>query len=147
LKKAADSGLVHGISNQEEKPDTICNCDPTYCTMFRPYHLLGHDKSMDASNYKIKVTPETCKACAICVKRCPMDAIQLRVSADATNKFGKAVTVDTDLCVGCGVCAHKCPADSLVLEHREETTKPPKTGREWAQLFMSDLVAAEAKQE
>ena len=146
LKKAADAGLVHGISNYEEKPDTICNCDPTYCTMFRPYHLLGHDKSMDASNYRVKVSPEKCKACALCVKRCPMDAIQLKVFAEATNKFGKAVHVDTDICIGCGVCVHKCPTEAIVLERQAETTRPPKSVREWSQLYLSDVLAAEERQ-
>jgi NAD-dependent dihydropyrimidine dehydrogenase PreA subunit len=146
LKKAADAGLVHGISNYEEKPDTICNCDPQYCTMFKPYHQLGHEKSMNQSNYQIKVIPETCKACGLCAKRCPMDAIQFKVSARATNKFGKAVKVDTDICIGCGVCVHKCPTKSITLERREEITRPPKTAREWSQLFIADRLAAKEKQ-
>jgi formate hydrogenlyase subunit 6/NADH:ubiquinone oxidoreductase subunit I len=142
LKMAADAGLVHGISNYEENPDTICNCDPQYCTMFRPYHHLGHEKSMDQSNYQVKVTPETCKACGLCAKRCPMDAIQFKVSDRATNKFRKAMAVDTDICVGCGVCVHKCPSKSIVLERREEITKPPKTVREYTQLSINDRLAA-----
>jgi hypothetical protein len=31
LKEAADAGLVHGISNWREKPDTICNCCSCCC--------------------------------------------------------------------------------------------------------------------
>jgi len=146
LKKAADAGLVHGLANYEKNPDTICNCDPTYCTVFRPYHLLGFDKSMEPSNYRVKVTPETCKACGLCAKRCPMDAIQYKVSAEATNKFGKAVKVDTDICIGCGVCVHKCPTQSIVLERQEEITRPPKTVREFVQLQMADKLAAKEKQ-
>ncbi len=147
LKKAADAGLVHGLSNWEKNSDTICNCDPTYCTVFRPYHHLGHDKAMDPSNYRVKVsTPETCKACGLCVKRCPMDAIQLKVSAKATNKFCKVVTVDTELCIGCGVCVHKCPTQSIVLEHRDEITRPPKTVHEYVELLMADKQAAKEKQ-
>ncbi len=148
LKKAADSGLVHGVSNQEVNPDTICNCDPLYCTMFRPYHQLGHDKSMDSSNYKVKVNaPEKCKACALCVKRCPVEAIQLEVSDKATNKYDKIAAIDTDICIGCGVCVHKCPTESIVLERREETTMPPKTGRDWSNLAIADRLAASAKHE
>lgn len=86
--------------------------------------------------------PETCKACGLCLKRCPMDAIQLQVSAEATNKFHKVVKVDTELCIGCGVCVHKCPSQSIVLERREETTKPPKTVREYTELLMADKQAA-----
>lgn len=147
LKKAADAGLVHGLSNYEENPDTICNCDPTYCTVFRPYHHLGHERAMDPSNYQLKVTsPETCKACGLCVKRCPMDAIQLQVSAKATNKFWKVAEVDTERCIGCGVCVHKCPTQSIILERREVITRPPKNVREYVELMVTDKQAAKEKQ-
>jgi formate hydrogenlyase subunit 6/NADH:ubiquinone oxidoreductase subunit I len=56
-----------------------------------------------------------------------MDAIQMKFSTEATNKFRKAVVVDTDLCIGCGVCVHKCKTSSLTLQRREEATEPPKS--------------------
>lgn len=140
LKMAADAGLVHGLSCLEEGPDTICNCDMRHCIQFRPYHLRGHLNAVDSSNYQASVTPETCKACGLCAKRCPVDAIQFKVTEEATNKFCKAVTVDTNLCIGCGVCAHKCPTDSIVLERREETTRPLKNGMEFGQELMKDLM-------
>ncbi|MEE8398894.1 MAG: 4Fe-4S binding protein [Desulfobacterales bacterium] len=108
LKKAADAGLVHGLENHQGNPETICNCDLEYCTFLRPYHQMGHAKAIEPSNYVVQVTPETCKACGICIKRCPMDAIQLKLNLQATNKFRKAVTIDADVCIGCGVCVHKC---------------------------------------
>jgi len=145
LKKAADAGLIHGLQNTEEAPETICNCDLEYCTFMRPYHQLGFDKSMDQSNYAVQVTPETCKACGLCVKRCPMDAIQMRFSAESTNKFRKAVVVDTDLCIGCGVCVHKCPADSIMLQRKETTTRPPKNGRELMRINFMAMQAAREK--
>lgn len=87
--------------------------------------------TMDKSNYVVEVAaPETCKACAMCVKRCPIDAIQLKFSTKATNKFRKAVVVDADLCIGCGVCVHKCKTKSIVLKEREQRTRPPKDRRE-----------------
>ena len=101
---------------------------------------------MEPSNYVVKVTAETCKACGLCAKRCPMDAIQFKVSAEATNKFGKAVKVDTDLCIGCGVCVHKCPTQSIMLERREEITSPPKTVHDLVQLHLADKQAAKEKQ-
>jgi Na+-translocating ferredoxin:NAD+ oxidoreductase subunit B len=147
LKNAADAGLVHGLSNWEKNPDTICNCDPIYCTQFRTYHMLGHTKSLDPSNYVVKVTaPETCKACGLCIKRCPMDAMQLQVSAEATNKFSKVVNVDTNLCIGCGVCVHKCPTQSIVLERREESTRPPESVRKYTELVLADKLAAKEEQ-
>jgi len=110
-----------------------------------PYHRLGHKDSLDASNYKVKVNAETCKACGLCMKRCPMDALQLKASAEAKNKFRKAAVVNPDLCIGCGVCVQKCPSDSLILERHEPTTRPPKTAREWTMSFVADLEEARSQ--
>ena len=73
-----------------------------------------------------------------------MDAIQLKFSTKSTNKFRKAVVVDTDLCIGCGVCVHKCKTRSITLKRREETTQPPKTSRELVTL--NAMAAFEAKE-
>ena len=100
LQKSADSGLVHGVSNWKHGVDTICNCCSCCCMWLEAYHKLGHGRSMDASNYKLQVKAETCKGCALCVKRCPMDAIQLKFSPVARNKVSKAPVVDLDLCIG-----------------------------------------------
>ena len=138
LKESADAGLVHGITNWQEKPDTICNCCSCCCLWMEAYHKLDHHKSLDTSNYRVKIKPDTCKACGLCVKRCPMDAIQLKFSAAATNKFGKAPEPDADLCLGCGVCVHKCPTDSLTLERKTEIVDPPQNAREYMLKFMGD---------
>jgi NAD-dependent dihydropyrimidine dehydrogenase PreA subunit len=107
---------------------------------------MQHDKSVAKSNYLVEVAPETCKACGLCMKRCPMDAIQLKFSPKATNKFRKAVEVDTNLCIGCGVCVHKCKAKSITLKQKEETTRPPKTAKELLQLNAMAALAAKEKQ-
>jgi formate hydrogenlyase subunit 6/NADH:ubiquinone oxidoreductase subunit I len=138
LKASADAGLVHGISNWREKPDTICNCCSCCCLWMEAYHKLGHHKSLDASSYTLNVNPKTCKACGLCVKRCPMDAIQFKFSDQAQNKFGKAPVPDTDLCLGCGVCVHKCPTGSLTLERKEEIVDPPQDIRDYSIRFMED---------
>jgi len=138
LKESADAGLVHGISNWLEKPDTICNCCSCCCLWMEAYHKLGHHKSLDASNYTLSVKPETCKVCGLCVKRCPMDAIQLKYSDRAHNTFGKASVPAAGLCLGCGVCAHKCPVGSLTLERKEEIVDPPKNIRAHSTRFMED---------
>ena len=149
LKKSAESGLVHGIVTAEEDPKTICNCDLEYCNFFRRYHLRDFDKAIEPSNYRIKVTEESCKACGICVKRCPMDALQLKVSARATNKFRKAVALEDDLCIGCGVCVYKCKSKSIILERKPEAeiTRPPKTEKDLAKTNIMAILATQEKQQ
>jgi formate hydrogenlyase subunit 6/NADH:ubiquinone oxidoreductase subunit I len=145
LSRAADSGLVHGISNWKERPDTICNCCSCCCMWFEAHHKLDHSKSMDASNFKVMINAETCRGCALCVKRCPMDALRLKVSSEARNKIGKQAVLDPDLCIGCGVCAHKCPTDSLVLERNEVITEPLENVREYMKHYMTDCQASRIK--
>ena len=141
LKQAADAGLVHAISTWQHKPDTICNCCNCCCLFLESYHKLGHTKSLDASNYHVHVNATTCKACGLCLKRCPVDALQLTYSSQAQNKFSKAVRVDLESCIGCGVCAHKCPTQSLVLTRNQEVNLPPQTVRDYMKQYLRDRAA------
>lgn len=107
---------------------------------FKAYHEFGHGKSVDASNFFPSFNSETCKACGLCVKRCPMEIVTLEDSEKATNKKGKiAVIKDTDICIGCGVCSYKCPTKAIVLEKRKETTVPPADIREYVHEFITDF--------
>ena len=81
---------------------------------------MGFDKSLCKSNYVINTCAEKCTACGLCVKRCPMDALQLKFSAKATNKYKKAPVLDADKCIGCGVCVHKCKPRAIMLTQRDE---------------------------
>jgi len=53
LHKSAEAGLVHGVSNMQEAPDTICNCDPCCCLFFEAFHKLKHTEGMAPSNYRV----------------------------------------------------------------------------------------------
>jgi formate hydrogenlyase subunit 6/NADH:ubiquinone oxidoreductase subunit I len=75
-----------------------------------------------------------------------MDAIQLKFSTRATNKFRKAVVLDTNLCIGCGVCVHKCKTKSITLKRSEETTQPPKNTRDLVTLNATAALAAKEEQ-
>lgn len=141
LKMAADSGLVHGLTNWQTGADTICNCCRCCCLFMEAYHVLGHHRSLDPSNYVIETNPGICKACGLCESRCPMDALTLVAHPEATNKKGLAPRVEADRCLGCGVCVHKCPSGSLTLKSRPVTTDPPVDAREWMKRFMHDQLS------
>jgi ferredoxin len=141
LKQAAEDGLVHGISNWLAGVDTICNCCKCCCMWFESFHVLRHAKSMDASNFIVSVKEETCKACGLCVRRCPMEALSLQESPQAKNKKGKASVLEADRCIGCGVCAYKCPTGSLTLVGRGTETAPPQDPRDYVNRFLTEWQA------
>lgn len=56
------------------------------------------------------VFPEKCKACGLCVKVCPYNAISL-------NKDLKRVEIVEAACGGCGTCAAECNFGALTQKH------------------------------
>ena len=52
------------------------------------------------------VIPEKCKACSICAKKCPVEAI--------TGSKGVPYVIDNIKCIKCGVCYDVCKFDAIV---------------------------------
>ncbi|MDR0678027.1 MAG: 4Fe-4S binding protein [Holosporaceae bacterium] len=55
----------------------------------------------------MRIIPEKCKKCLVCIEVCPMRAIA---------QHGEEVVIDTDTCVGCGCCASSCPNKAIEYE-------------------------------
>ena len=156
LKRSAELGLIHGISNQQEKPDTICNCDRDCCMWFLAMKKYGHDGSLTPSNYRVTVNQSTCVGCGLCIKRCPMEALNLldepsvkgRKTAvtdkdgkqrEIANKTGKVAKLNPERCIGCGVCVYKCLSQSLMLTRNHVEHHPPQTVRDFGMQFITDF--------
>ncbi len=61
----------------------------------------------------VKVEPELCKGCGICIDACPVDVLKF---SDAFNSKGYhyAYYVDEG-CTGCGVCFYACPEPEAII--------------------------------
>lgn len=60
----------------------------------------------------IRITPQWCKGCDICVRFCPQGCLAL-------DAQGKVTVVDEDACTGCRLCELLCPDFAIAVAPRE----------------------------
>ncbi|MEW5802341.1 MAG: ferredoxin family protein [bacterium] len=66
---------------------------------------------------RIKIDPQRCKGCELCMSQCPQKAI---IIGGSLNRYGyySAVFQHPERCTGCGLCAEMCP-DLAISVFRE----------------------------
>lgn len=67
------------------------------------------------------IDPEKCKACMICLRKCPADAI------DGGKK--KIHVIDQEKCTKCGTCFEECPTRFSAIRKISGEPVPPRVGR------------------
>jgi Pyruvate/2-oxoacid:ferredoxin oxidoreductase delta subunit len=123
LERAAEAGLVHSVSNNQEGLWYICNCCTCSCGILRGMSDLGIANVVARSAFVAQVDDSMCVVCEECLPYCQFDAL----SIDDT-------LVVSDLrCVGCGLCVQACFDDALTLVRRpeEEILTPPVSESDW----------------
>lgn len=125
LKRAAEAGLVHSVSNNQKGVHYICNCCTCSCGILRGMAELGIANVVAHSSYVNQVDGLLCNGCETCLDFCQFGALAMGDDA--------VVGIKTVRCVGCGVCVMHCPNDALgmVLRPEEELVLPPETIKEW----------------
>ena len=123
LRRAAEAGLVHGISNSQEDVWYVCNCCTCSCGILRGLSEFGIANVVARSAFVTEVDEEICVPCEFCVDACQFDAMTVD---------GVAI-VDEYKCVGCGVCVIACPEGALGMARRpeEEIKVPPLSEDDW----------------
>ncbi len=102
LEDCNKDGLVQTLNIQ----NCVCNCCSDCCGIFHGQNL-GHEVFVP-SPFMAQVDEKSCKACKICSKRCPVNAIEVDESA----------AVNMEKCLGCGVCVPTCKEEAVRLVRR-----------------------------
>ena len=125
LQRAAEAGLVHSVSNNQQGIHYICNCCTCSCGILRGMAELGIANVIARSSYVNQVDDLLCNGCETCLDDCQFGALSMGDDG--------IVQVNAVRCVGCGVCVPQCPNDALgmVLRPEEELVVPPATIKEW----------------
>ncbi|NQT93550.1 MAG: 4Fe-4S binding protein, partial [Lentisphaerae bacterium] len=71
-------------------------------------HILNHrcPAKVCRGLFGYEINPETCKACGICKKNCPVNAIQ--------GEKKQVHVIIQELCTKCGTCLDKCPFGAVL---------------------------------
>jgi len=125
LRRAAEAGLVHSVSNSEEGVYYICNCCTCSCGILRGMAELGIANVVAKSAFLNQVDEVLCNGCEDCIPSCQFDALTME------DMFAQ---VNTVRCVGCGVCVIACSTGALGLVRRpeEEVLQIPVTPVDWS---------------
>lgn len=125
LRRAADAGLVHSVSNNQKDVHYICNCCTCSCGILRGMAELGKANVMASSAFVNQVDESLCIACEECLQYCQFDALTVDTVAH----------VDAQRCVGCGVCVPACPSEALGMVRRpaEQVLPIPETLADWGE--------------
>ena len=123
LRRAADAGLVHSVSNSQDGVTYVCNCCTCSCGILRGMSELGIANAVARSAFVNTVDDLQCNGCGECLEPCQFDALTID---------GIAV-VDGVRCVGCGVCVVSCPNEAMALVRRpeQEILAVPADPGEW----------------
>ncbi|MCX8152238.1 MAG: 4Fe-4S binding protein [Archaeoglobaceae archaeon] len=118
LKQANREGLVHATERSKGPISTICNCCSDCCVFFRSIHKAKHWNTIAHSSYVASVDVGKCISCGICMFRCPMKAVRVKINREPAK-------IITERCLGCGVCVATCPVNSIELVARDEMPEIP----------------------
>tara|TARA_B100000575_G_scaffold289474_1_gene291304 strand:+ start:1459 stop:2010 length:552 start_codon:yes stop_codon:yes gene_type:complete len=98
-----------------KKKTTIYKCEPGGTKVVEKIAKITEEEIVKTNIKEIPpelvyVNPEACIGCALCLPKCPVDAI--------AGAEGFLHTVIVDECNGCGLCIDSCPVDCIVEKKR-----------------------------
>ena len=65
----------------------------------------------------VKVEPELCKGCELCIDACPPDVLKFHSKFNSKG-YHYAYYIGDD-CTGCGVCFYACPEPEAIVVYKK----------------------------
>lgn len=125
LHLAYESNLVQCGENVRRDVTFICNCCGCCCEGMLAAKKFGNLHPIQTTGFLPKIDQQQCTACGLCVKACPIDAIEMKETKDQWGNKSKSIHIHEDICLGCGVCARSCFRKSIHLQRRQEKIITP----------------------
>ncbi len=113
-------------SANDRNPNFICACCSDCCGLLNMIKSVPSPADYVESSYFCEVNSKSCKSCRICIKRCPMNAVEMR------NGF---IRINRSRCIGCGVCTDACRFGALSMKLKAEHKVPPENVDDLYELF------------
>lgn len=112
LEEGYRKGLVHNLATMKTPYLlAVCSCEYPTCIFMRLRREWGINKISQKSEYLVRIDPDLCTGCGLCVDRCQFGAL-------TCAPLLEQITVDHSRCFGCGVCRSVCPTGAISLQPR-----------------------------
>ncbi len=69
--------------------------------------------------YKIKILPEICDGCELCIEFCPCDVLAIDLDAFNSRMLHYVKVIDLEACTGCKQCERLCPTVSIFVIEKD----------------------------
>lgn len=127
LARSRDQGLTLSADNVRKDAGFICHCCGCCCNLLLGVRETGYTGILVTSSCVAVVDKTTCTGCGLCIKACPVEAVQLTASPGPENGPPSKPTAHIEsICLGCGVCALRCPTGALRLQPRPQKVLHPE---------------------